>query len=83
MNMISDEHFFVASMKRGESCPFYARRLEVIQWLSLGKTASEIAEIMGTTKWTIQTHISVAKEITGAANSVSLVARALREGWIQ
>lgn len=83
MNMISDEHFFVASMKRDMSCPFMARRLEVVQWLSLGKTASEIAEIMGTTKWTVQTHIATAKEAVGAANAVSLVARALREGWIR
>ncbi|KQV31128.1 helix-turn-helix transcriptional regulator [Rhizobium sp. Root1204] len=64
-------------------CPLSARQLEVIKWLSFGKSAEEIGIIMGIKRRTAQAHLAQAKDAIGAGKNTALVATALREGWIQ
>lgn len=59
------------------------KQVEIVHWLSLGKTSDETAEIMGVSRFTTKSHIIKARYATCSATVASLVARALREGWIQ
>ncbi|KQY20251.1 helix-turn-helix transcriptional regulator [Rhizobium sp. Root483D2] len=70
-------------MPRDDLCPISKRNLEVINWLSHGKSAAETAEIMGISRFTVHRHIRTAMDRLGTSKAVSVVARALREGWIQ
>lgn len=54
------------------------REREILTWLSHGKTTSEICEILGVTKFTVETHKQHAMDRLGAANVTALVAKALR-----
>jgi DNA-binding CsgD family transcriptional regulator len=63
-------------------CPLSERQLECVRWMAEGKTASEIAEIIGVAKATAQKHIFRAREMCGSAKDTSLVATAIRSGWI-
>jgi len=64
-------------------CPFTSRELECVHWLSQGKTASEIATIIGRKRFSIQGYIKSAREKIEAATVASLVATSIREGWMQ
>lgn len=66
-----------------ESHPLRDIDIETLRWMADGKTAAEIAEITGLTKWGVQTRISRMMGSTGAANAPGLVAMAFRNGWIQ
>lgn len=70
------------SEKSQGKCPFTGRQLEVIKWLSLGKTAADIAEILGRAKTTVESHAEQSRRVIGVANATSLVAMSLRNGWI-
>ena len=59
------------------------RMIEVISWLSYGKTSDEAAELMNISKWTAKVYIRDAKEIVGASTASALVAKAIRGGWIE
>lgn len=63
-------------------CPLHPRQIETVRWLADGKSADEIAEIMGIAYNTAITNIKRSKDDVGAVNSTSLVAMALRNGWI-
>jgi DNA-binding CsgD family transcriptional regulator len=63
--------------------PLSASQLEAVRWLSHGKHADEIGMIMGKTKYAVQVLIRDARATVNAATSSSLVAMALRNGWIQ
>ena len=55
---LKDEHLFDTYKQwREEDNKLTHRELECIQWLIKGKSASEIALILGVTKRTIETHI--------------------------
>lgn len=64
-------------------CPLSERQLEVLLWLAEGKTAAEIAIIMGITCNTSTNHIANAKRAVGVNKDTALVATAFRRGWIQ
>ena len=64
-------------------CPLTEPQLEVVRWLSQGKTYSEIAEIMGLTASCLQHRMTRAFNSTGASNAPGIVAMALRRGWIE
>jgi LuxR family quorum sensing-dependent transcriptional regulator len=54
-----------------------AREREVLQWTCLGKTAAEIAEILGIAKRTVDGHARSAACKLGAVNRTHAVAIAL------
>lgn len=64
-------------------CPLTDSQIEVIHWLSLGKTSAEIAVILGINEKAIARRIERAWLITGTHNRPGLVATALRKGWIE
>jgi DNA-binding CsgD family transcriptional regulator len=59
-----------------------ARELEVLAWISLGKSAWEIGEILGIAKRTVDEHAQTAARKLGAANRTQAVAIAVRDGLI-
>ena len=58
------------------------REREVIAWLSRGKSAWEIGEILGITQRTVEEHSANARRKLGAVTTVQAVAIAIREGLI-
>jgi DNA-binding CsgD family transcriptional regulator len=65
------------------ACPLSPRQTEAVKWLAEGKSAYETGIIMGVTCRTAQTHLADAKVIAGVHKNASLVAKAIREGWIK
>ncbi|MFB4394347.1 MULTISPECIES: autoinducer binding domain-containing protein [unclassified Pseudomonas] len=58
------------------------RELEVIKWSAIGKTASDIAEILSLSISTVNFHIRSVIAKTNAANKVGAVAIAVSQGLI-
>jgi DNA-binding CsgD family transcriptional regulator len=56
-----------------------AREREVLTWISLGKSAWEIGEILGIAKRTVDEHAQTATRKLGAANRTQAIAIALRD----
>ncbi len=65
------------------NCPLTKSQIEVIVWLSNGKTQTDIAGFMNMNRKAIERRLDRARERAGAATTPSLVAMALRKGWIQ
>jgi len=63
-------------------CPLTAQQLEIVRWLSLGKTYSETAEFTGISMKAAVRRVERAWISTGTKNKTGLVAMALRKGWI-
>lgn len=63
-------------------CPLTPREIEAVQWLAVGKTDVESAEIMCVTKYTVRRLLQNARLRSNTVNGPSLVAKALRSGWI-
>jgi DNA-binding CsgD family transcriptional regulator len=80
---IGAERAFRASQSDLLVCPLTDSQIEVIHWLSLGKTSAEIAVILGINEKAIARRIERAWLITGTHNRAGLVALALRKGWIE
>ena len=55
------------------------REREVLTWISLGKSAWEIGEILGIAKRTVDEHAQTATRKLGAANRTQAVAIAVRD----
>lgn len=65
-------------------CPLTRRELSVVHLLSLGMTAKEIARETVTSPNTVNNYIVLAKAKAGGnMTATGLVAKALREGWIE
>lgn len=64
-------------------CPLGIRQLEILRWLSLGKSADETAVIMGISTHTVNDYMGKAMRKAGMNKATGLVGMALREGWIQ
>jgi DNA-binding CsgD family transcriptional regulator len=60
-----------------------AREREVLAWISLGKSAWEIGEILGIAKRTVDEHAQTATRKLGAANRTQAVAIAVRDCLIE
>lgn len=58
------------------------REAEMLKWVALGKTASEIADITGLTARTINQHCENARRRLGTSNRVHTVVEALRQRLI-
>jgi DNA-binding CsgD family transcriptional regulator len=73
----------VPRMRRPSDRPsLTAREREVLAWISLGKSAWEIGEILGIAKRTVDEHAQTAARKLGAANRTQAVAIAVRDGLI-
>lgn len=59
------------------------RESETLTWAARGKTSSEIAQILGTTKRTVDFHIDNARAKLGVANRTEAVLRAVRSRLIE
>jgi DNA-binding CsgD family transcriptional regulator len=60
-----------------------AREREVLTWISIGKSAWEIGEILGIAKRTVDEHAQTAARKLGAANRAQAVAIAVRDRLIE
>jgi DNA-binding CsgD family transcriptional regulator len=58
-------------------------QLEVLYWLSVGKRAQDIGDIMGITKWAVYLHTYRILDALGTSNAAGAVGIALRKGIIQ
>jgi DNA-binding response OmpR family regulator len=58
------------------------REIETLTWAARGKTSAEIAQILGTTKRTIDFHIDNARGKLGVANRTEAVIKAAKSGLI-
>lgn len=63
--------------------PLPPRITEVVLLIADGLTAKEIAKRLGISPTTKNNYIATAMAITGVHRSTALVAKALREGWIE
>ncbi|WP_439605470.1 response regulator transcription factor [Shinella sp.] len=63
--------------------PLPPRITEVVSLIADGLTAKEIAKRLGISPTTIGNYVATAMAITGVHRSTALVAKALREGWIE
>jgi DNA-binding CsgD family transcriptional regulator len=71
------------SMRRpNDQANLTVREREVLTWISLGKSAWEIGEILGIAKRTVDEHAQTAARKLGAANRTQAVAIAVRDGLI-
>ena len=59
------------------------RQTEALQWAAMGKTDSEIGDIMGVTENTAHKHIEEAKRRFGVATRMQAVVAAIRQGGIR
>jgi LuxR family quorum sensing-dependent transcriptional regulator len=59
------------------------RECEILSWVSVGKTSSEIAQILSVSDHTINTHLHSAMKKMDCVNRTQLVANAIRLGIIQ
>ena len=59
------------------------REIETLTWAARGKTSAEIAQILGTTKRTIDFHIDNARAKLGVANRTEAVMRAAQSRLIK
>ena len=58
------------------------RQREVLQLVGAGKTAAEIADLMGVTPVTIEKHLRLAREGLGAETSAQALLKAAVQGQI-
>jgi DNA-binding CsgD family transcriptional regulator len=73
----------VPHMRRSNDQPsLTVREREVLTWISLGKSAWEIGEILGIAKRTVDEHAQTAARKLGAINRTQAVAIAVRDGLI-
>lgn len=62
--------------------PLSAREREVLQWSAIGKTASEVAEIMEITERTVTFHLERAREKLSAQSKIHACVKALQNRLI-
>lgn len=70
-------------MQAQPECPLSIPQLEIVKWLSFGKTYCDIAEIVGVSRKAVSRRMDRAYPATGTATPQGIVALALRKGWIQ
>ena len=63
-------------------CPLSARELEVLKWISTGKTIWETSVILGLAEATIKYHMKSIFKKLGVYNRAQAVAKAVRSRWL-
>lgn len=64
-------------------CPLNSDQLEIIKWLADGKLHEEVAALVGVSRTIVWRRMGIAKDLSGAATTASLVAMSIRKGWIE
>jgi LuxR family quorum sensing-dependent transcriptional regulator len=59
------------------------KQVECIKWASIGKTAIDTGDIMGVTPHSVERRLKEACERLNVNNKTALVAKAIREGFIE
>lgn len=62
--------------------PLTDRQLECLDWISQGKSSTDIGEIMRISKRTVDHHVNVICERLGVRTRVQAVACAVDKGWL-
>ena len=62
--------------------PLTQRHVECLRWAADGKTAAEIAIILGLSTYTVGNHLVEARRRLGTTNIVHTIATAIRMGLI-
>ncbi|WP_303909101.1 helix-turn-helix transcriptional regulator [Thiohalomonas denitrificans] len=71
-----------AVVRANESLPLTPRELEVLKWLSLGKSTWDISVILGIAERTVKFHVGNLLEKLDASTRAHAVAVASARGWI-
>lgn len=66
----------------GKGAALTAREIAVLRWLSVGKQAAQIAELLGLGEETVRSHIKKAQAKLGVKNQCHAVAQAIRLQFI-
>lgn len=64
-------------------CPLSERQLEAVRKASEGKITKTIAHEMGTSLNVIGQYLHISRLKAGTETTTGLVAKAIREGWIE
>jgi DNA-binding CsgD family transcriptional regulator len=67
---------------RRDDATLSPRELTCLTWIAQGKTAWEVAQILGITERTVTAHLTSAVTKLGAANRLQAAVIAVREGLI-
>ena len=62
----------------GQSRPLTTRQKETLRWIGAGKTAREIAQIMGLTPVTVEKHLQRAREALNVVSTAQAILKATR-----
>ena len=63
--------------------PLTEKELKCVEWLAEGKTIAEISIILGAKRNTVMKRLESAKAYADVSKDTALVAKAIRQGWIQ
>jgi LuxR family quorum sensing-dependent transcriptional regulator len=74
--------FLASQSKRPQRRAITPREAEMLKWVAMGKTASEIADITGLSTRTVNQHCENAQRRMGTANRMQTVVEALRHRLI-
>lgn len=66
-----------------DQCPLTLRQIQIVKLMADGKSASEMAAIIGLSRYTINFYIADALRSAGTPKATGLVAMSLRKGWIE
>jgi len=75
LNLVMDQKIASLPFER-QSTPLTERQREVLQWVADGKTAQEIAMIMGLNQATIEKHLRLARANLNADTTAQAVLKA-------
>ncbi len=64
-------------------CPLSPRQLQCVTLLADGESTKLIAHKLGISTHTVSAYLKMSREKAGVSKETALVAKALREGWIQ
>jgi DNA-binding NarL/FixJ family response regulator len=70
-------------MSAADRTQLLPHEIQVIQELSAGKSAKQIADIIKVNKWTVDRYVSAAMGVAGVRSSAGLVGYAFRAGLIR
>ncbi len=72
----------LAASHSGLVCPLSKRELEILRWTADGKTAEEVALILGISARTIHFHLTNIMQVLTVSNKTAAVSRAQLRGWL-
>jgi len=73
----------VQSDTAGDSFPLTERQLECLQWISKGKSSTDVGAILAISGRTVDYHVAEICQRLGVRTRMQAVAFALRKGWLR